>query len=168
MRLFLPLLVFACSDGDKDDDTSTASGPNCDGTGDLGLTIGTGAGDVFNEVTEGAVVGLDIAPQGGFGVSIRAKTTGLKADDLVDILLVTEMNEVQVGSFLNEQGTLYCQDDGHGLIWGVVVGFDPTTWETNNDLLGLNGEIVDLVVTAFDTEGDEVTGRVSVEIEVGS
>jgi len=162
----LTLLVAAGCKGPQPQDTGITV--DCEGSGPTSLVIGQGAGSTFIPLETGDSVGLDVAPQGGFGVSVRALTTGLKANDLVDILLVTEIAGVEVGSFLNEEGTLYCQDEGFGLIWGVVVGFDPAVYESNDDLLALNGQAVKLVVTATDTEGDEATGRVEVTVEVGS
>ena len=40
-------------------------------------------------------------------------------------------------------------------------------YSTNDDLVALDGEVVDLVVTATDEDGDSVEGRVAVTIRVG-
>ena len=72
------------------------------------------------------------------------------------------------GSFLNETVEVYCQDDGTGLIWGVVVGVDPEIYDTNEDLLSLNGEAVELLVEATDSEGRQASGTVDVIITVES
>ncbi|MDP6931826.1 MAG: hypothetical protein QGG40_02875 [Myxococcota bacterium] len=157
------LMMLACQGGGDD----TGPGYDCAGSGDPTLTIGQGQGSTFVELETGDTVGLDVAPQGGFGVPIRAQTTGLVADEAVDVLLVTEIDGVEVGSFLNQGTNLYCQDDQTGLLWGVVVGFDADVYQTNEDLLELNGQSVDLVVTAYDTDGDEAEGRVTVTVEVG-
>ena len=55
----------------------------------------------------------------------------------------------------------------NGLLWGVVVGFDPEIYSSNDDLLSLDGEVVDLVVTATDTTGNSATGTTPVTINVG-
>ncbi len=156
----LLLIITACTGPAAD------TGADC-GSGDPALVIGSGVGDVFTPYEDGAVVGLSVAPQGGFGVAVRASTTGLVTDDVVDVLLETRIDGALVGSFLNEQVTLYCQDDGSGLLWGVVVGFDPAVYATNDDLLALDGQEVELVVTAMDTAGAAATGTAAVIIDVG-
>jgi hypothetical protein len=161
-------VTIACSSKGADTGQAKNAGVDCDGGGSQSVEIGTGAGSEFNALSDGDTVSLVVAPQGGFGVSVRAQTTGLKADDLVDVLLVTEIDGVQSGDYLNESVQLYCQEDsGSGLLWGVVVGFDPDTFTSNDDLLALNGLAVDLVVTIYDANGDEKTGRVTTIIEVG-
>jgi hypothetical protein len=179
MRL-LPLLCLLTACGDKSsgaaasagtDSGGTDSGPplvdGCDPSATAGLVIGQGAGSAFFVLEDQAPVGLDVAPQGGFGVSVRALTTGLVADGIVDVLLDVEHNGENVGSFVNEGTNLYCQDDGSGLLWGVVVGFDAENYPTNDDLLAFNGEHVILIVAVTDTDGDTAEGRVEVVIEVG-
>ena len=118
-------------------------------------------------------MGLESAPQGGWGVGVRALTTGISSS-VADtphatsaVLLDTYIDGELVGSFLNETVEVYCQDDGSGLIWGVVVGFDPETYDTNEDLLGLDGQDVQLLVEATDSEGRVATGTVDVLITVG-
>jgi hypothetical protein len=165
---FAASLAFGCSAKGADTGDGDSTSPNCAGTGDKSVAIGTGAGAEFNVLSDGDTAGLVVAPQGGFGVSIRAQTSGLKADDLVDVLLVTEIDGVQSGEYLNQDVQLYCQEDsGKGLLWGVVVGFDPDTFTSNDDLLALDGQEVDLVVTIQDADGDSETGRVTTLIEVG-
>ncbi|MGB0638593.1 MAG: hypothetical protein ACPGTU_04625 [Myxococcota bacterium] len=161
-------MMIACSSKENDTGQTKNVGPSCDGGGTTSVEIGTGAGAEFNPLSDGDTVSLVVAPQGGFGVSVRAQTSGLKADDLVDVLLVTEIDGVQSGEYLNESVQLYCQEDsGNGLLWGVVVGFDPDTFASNDDLLALNGVAVDLVVTVYDANGGEETGRVTTIVEVG-
>ena len=154
------------SKGGVQDDTQ-ATGPSCDGTGTPSVIIGTGAGADFYPLEDGDSVGLDVAPQGGFGVSVRALTTGLKSNDRVDANLITEIDGVQSGQFLNEGMQLYCQEDGTGLLWGVVVGFDGELFATNDDLLALNGQEAVLVIEITDANGETSEGRVTTRIEVG-
>ncbi len=116
------------------------------------------------------MVTLDVAPQGGYGVSIRAKTTGLVTEDLggtIDVLLETELDGTQAGSFLNQGTNLYCQADGTGLLWGVVVGFDSDIFPDPDALIALDGEEVTLIVGAEDAHGDNAQGEVVVIVEVG-
>ena len=134
-------LMMACSNKGTDTGAINNIVNGCDSSGEKSVTIGTGAGSDFNPLMDGDSVSLVVAPQGGFGVSVRAQTTGLKADDIVDVLLVTEIDGVQSGDFLNQGVQLYCQEEsGNGLLWGVVVGFDPDTFTSNDDLLALNGD----------------------------
>ena len=164
MNCLTLLLLVGC--GDKGEETGSEP-LSCTSTADANLTIGYGVGEDFTAYDAEAVVGLSVAPQGGFGVAVRASTSGLAAGE-VSVLLETEIDGVPTGSFLNESVTLYCQDDGSGLLWGVVVGFDPDTYGSNDDLLSLDGEVVDLVVTATDTKGNSATGITPVTISVGS
>jgi hypothetical protein len=157
------LWLVAC--GDKGEETG-AEVLSCTSLDDTSLTIGFGVGEDFTAYENESVVGLSVAPQGGFGVAVRASTSGLAAGE-VSVLLETVIDGELVGSFLNESVTLYCQDDGSGLLWGVVVGFDPATYSSNDDLLSLDGELVDLVVTATDTTGNSATGSIPVTINVG-
>ncbi len=165
--LLTALLAFACTKDPSED--SGADGAACGDSGAKSVTIGQGAGDAFYPLETGAGVGLDIAPQGGFGVSVRALTTGLKTNDLVDVNLITEIAGEQTGEFLNEGVQLYCQEDyGRGMLWGVVVGFDPDVFATNDDLLELNGEEVTLILEVTDSRGKTATGNVTVTIETGA
>ena len=164
--LLTALLALACTKDPSDD--SDADGSGCGGGGAKSVTIGQGSGSAFYALEAGEGVGLDIAPQGGFGVSVRAETTGLKADDLVDVNLITEIAGEQTGDFLNQGVQLYCQESGRGLLWGVVVGFDPDVFATNDDLLELNGEEVDLILEITDSRNVMATGRVTVKIETGA
>lgn len=163
MRCLTLLSLVAC--GDKGEETGTEE-PSCTSTSDASLTIGYGVGEDFTPYESESVVSLSVAPQGGFGVAVRASTSGLAAGE-VAVLLETVIDDELAGSFLNESVTLYCQDDGSGLLWGVVVGFDAATYSSNDDLLSLDGEVVDLVVTATDTQGNSAVGTILVTINVG-
>ena len=170
------VLLLACS-GPKDTVETGETGPSaeelCEGVGEPALVIGFGVGEEFHAYEAGAEVGLDVAPQGGFGVPVRARTRGIRTveGDLPhatsSVLLDTYIDGEIAGSFLNETVEVYCQDDGTGLIWGVVVGFDPETYATNEDLLQLNGQEVMLLVRAIDPEGRTAEGTVDVVISVG-
>ena len=142
--------------------------PPCDpGAADPTAILGTGVDEAFDAIEPGDSAGLVTAPQGGMGVSVRVLTTGLDPGS-VDVLLDTRIDGETTGSFLNEGVRLYCQeDDVHGMIWGVVVGFDQDDYGTNDELLGLNGQEVDLVVTITDKFDVSAVGIVPVTIEVG-
>lgn len=139
----------------------------CEGAGEPSVTLGTGAGHSFDALEDGAEVELDIAPQGGFGVSVRASTSGLRADEAVEVFLEPLIDGESAGSFVNPAVQLYCQDDGSGLLWGVVVGFDPAVYSDNDDLLALAGQEVTLQVTITDLDGDAALGEVTVALTVG-
>lgn len=163
MRWLSVLALVGC--GDKAGDSSS-SAVVCSSESAAALTIGYGVGEDFSAYAAESTVGLSVAPQGGFGVAVRAATDGLASGE-VSVLLETMLDGQLAGSFLNESVTLYCQDDGSGLLWGVVVGFDPDTYSSNDDLLALDGEVVELVVTATDSEGNVATGVIPVTINVG-
>ena len=181
-RWVTPLLIFqtlSCGKSTEDTgvavvaDTGLTPEQLCAGEGDASLVIGYGAADEFIPYESGESVGLDVAPQGGFGVSVRARTTGIRSADgdtphaTSQVLLDTYIDGELTGTFLNETVEVYCQDDGQGLIWGVVVGFDPAVWATADDLLSLDGQMVTLVVKATDPEGRVAEGSVDVVISVG-
>lgn len=173
----LCLLLWAptgCSGGDSTGDASDGTDTNGDsGVAECGtesaaqLVIGQGSGSAFQALTPNQAVGLDVAPQGGFGVSVRAMTTGLSTDSPTDVTLDTYLDGELAGHFVAEDQTLYCQDDGRGLVWGVVVGFDSSTYATNDDLLALDGQEADLVVGVTDGDGVYAEDTVSVIIRVG-
>ncbi len=167
MRLSLLLLtaLIGCSSAAPDD-----SGENidalCNGAGSASVALGTGAGGAFDELMTGDVAVLVGAPQGGWGIKVRGKTTGL-AEGTVSIALDTKLDGVLSASHTNEAVNLFCQADGTGLFTDQVVGLDPVLYETNEDLLPLNGTDLELVVTVTDSAGTTQSGSVMVEMEVG-
>jgi len=171
----LPLLLLGCSQS-KDDKEDTGLSPEvrCGGQGAPSLEVGYGSGAEFWAYESGSEVGLAPAPQGGFGVWVRAKTTGILAAEgdvphaTTAVLLETLIDGVVVGSFLNETVEVYCQADGTGLLWDVAVGFDPEDYATNDDLIALDGQEVQLFVEATDANGEAATGIVDVVIAVGN
>lgn len=189
MRLLATLLfVAACTSTTGDDkdtdsdvdtlvdtvvvvDTSLTEEQLCAGGGPRGVEVGIGTGGsppVFTAFEDGADVGVIPASQGGVGVDVYVRTSGLKADDEVDILLVTEIDGVVDGSFLAPSKQLFCFDGGAGLVWGVQVGFDPVQYPDLDSLLPLDGQVVDLVVTVTDSTGDEAVGRSTVTLQLGT
>ncbi len=172
--LWLGLL--ACT-GSKDDTGPVDTGPTaeelCAGAGEESLEIGTGVGSEFVPMEPNSAMSLDVAPQGGFGVTVRARTTGIRsaADDLphapVSVELTTFIDGVQSASFLNEDVEIYCQDDGAGLLWGVVVGFDSEEYSSTDDLFRLDGVTTALNVIAYGEDGGVAEGWVDVVISVG-
>mgnify|MGYP000480294305 CR=1 FL=1 len=131
------------------------------------ILLGDGVGGAFAEFEDGQEVGLSVAPQGGFGVAVLVRTDGLAAsvDSKADVRLAVEMDGDLVGDFLLEDAALLCQDEG-GLISGVVVGFDPDVFSSNDDLVALDGEEVILDVTVTGANGDEANVRKPVVISV--
>jgi len=134
------------------------SGDGCLGGESPSIEIGTGVGDEFAPLRAGEPVGLTAAPQGGFGVPVRLRTFGLRvATDgedkaIVEAQLDTFLAGELSASFLNEESVAYCQEDGSGLIDGLVVGFDEEEY-TEQTLVLLDGLEPTLVVTAFDADG---------------
>jgi hypothetical protein len=169
-RLLLPFILTSCAPDPRDKPTGDPDPVLSCAPGDhdaLSLSIGTGQASEFTALGSGDTVTLDVAPQGGYGVSIRAKTAGLNTDSPVEVLLETEINGTLSGSFVNLGTNLYCQDDGKGLLWGVVVGFDSDTFADPDALIALDGESALLIVAATDVEGRTARGEVVVRIEVG-
>jgi hypothetical protein len=169
------LLVLGCQKSkDNGEDTGLSPEERCGDKRTPGLEIGYGSGAEFWAYASGAEVGLAPAPQGGFGVWVRAKTLGIRAADgdvphaTTAVLLETLIDGVVVGSFLNETVEVYCQPDGTGLLWDVAVGFDPEDYATNDDLISLDGQAVQLFVEATDASGQSVSGTVDVVIAVGN
>ena len=150
----------------------------CLGGGEASLVIGYGVGGEFNPYVDGALVGLEVAPQGGFGVPVRLQTTGLRvranASDTanpeapyasVNVVLDTYIDGTLSASFLNDTAVAYCQADGTGLMWDLVVGFDAEKY-TNENLIDLHGTVASLVVEAIDADGVAASNSVSVQISL--
>lgn len=137
------------------------------GCGSPSATIGYGAADEFTAYESGDSVGLVVAPQGGFGISVRLWTTALVCDAPVEVLMETYIGEDLTGTFTNPSVQLYCQKGSQGMLWGIVVGFDPSVYSTNEDLLALDGETIRIEITATDTEGIAATGEVDIVVDVG-
>ena len=159
------VLSIACAPSEKPSDTD--DNVPCEGSDTVSVQLGTGASSDFYPLEPHDSVTLDAAPQGGFGVSIRALTTGLKADDVVDVLLKSEIGGAQTGEFLSEGVQLFCQEDGHGMVWGVVVGFDPDIFPDPDALLAIDGETADLIVEITDANNETASATVPVTIEAG-
>lgn len=162
----LTILLLACADKDTGD-----SGPelSCLGEDTPTIELGTGVGDEFAPLAVMAEVGLSPAPQGGFGVPVRLRTTGLRvASDtedraIVEAQLDTYLGDTLSASFLNQESVAYCQADGTGLMDGLVVGFDEEIY-TSSTLVLLDGETVTLTVIAFDTDGRRAEASIDVVI----
>ena len=132
-------------------------------------TLGQGVGGAFLEYEDKEQVSLAVAPQGGFGVSVIVRTQGLLAGSglTADVQLNVESDGSLVGEFLQEQTALSCRSGIGGEVRGIVVGFDPDVYKTNDDLIQLNGQVVDLVVTVTDAEDRSATVRQAVTVVVG-
>lgn len=127
----------------------------CVGSDAPEVLVGQGVGGAFVELADGEEVTLSVAPQGGFGVPVVVQTRGLAAGDLVQsmVLLDAERMGENLGTF-STRAPLQCRSDGDGgNISGIVVGFDPSRFRTNDDLLALDGTVVDLAITIMDEDG---------------
>ena len=140
------------------------------------MTLGHGVGGLFVPYEDNEEVMLAVAPQGGFGVSVLIQTQGLYAEDraVIQAQLDTEIDGMTTGSFLLENHAIRCRtsDIGGevvsvGTAFGIVVGFDPAIYATNDDLLALDGMSVELVVTVTDADERSAIGRQPVTIRVG-
>ncbi len=141
------------------------------GEAEPSLVIGHGVAGGFIPYEDGQEAGILSAPQGGFGVPVRAQTTGLYCGDEetpnapVAVLLETWIDGEVSASFLNDTAVIYCQEDGTGLVWDLVVGFSKDDYGSSN-LVDLDGVTVDLVVEATDEDGVTVGSEVTIQILV--
>ncbi|MCO4770664.1 MAG: hypothetical protein KDA24_11590 [Deltaproteobacteria bacterium] len=143
----------------------------CTPSDDPSIQLGSGVGGAFAAYETGEQVGLDIAPQGGFGVTTLILTDGLNAteDELAVAQLDVLIDGVLEGEFTAENNRLLCRSDGEGgQISGVVVGFDSQKYSSNDDLLTLNGQEVDLDVTVTDSLGNSAQVLQRVTVVVGN
>lgn len=164
VAMLLGLALLGC-----DDEASPTVDPCGHGAAPL-VELGQGVGGQFTPLEAGQTVGLAVAPQGGFGVTVLARTEGLTASDdtLVSVRLETLIDGAVTGSFLLEEAPAFCQSDGQGgLITGIVVGFDPVVYASNDDLLELDGQRVELRVTVTDPDGVRGVGSEEVVVKVG-
>ncbi|MCP4810147.1 MAG: hypothetical protein GY913_24540 [Proteobacteria bacterium] len=134
------------------------------------LTIGYGVAGDFIPYVEGEVVTMTTAPQGGFGVPIRASTTDLfcgtdeQPNAPFEVLLETRIDGEVSASFVNDTAVLYCQDDETGLVWDLVVGFDSSVYNDVDALVSLHGQEVEMYVVGTDFYGDSAEATLLVEI----
>ncbi len=160
----LALLTGACSD-------DGGGGEDLCQSADLSSAIlGEGVGATFLPYEDLQEVGLAVAPQGGFGVTVIIRTEGLLAGDgqTAKVQLNVESDGQLAGEFLQENTVFSCRGkDVGGEVRGVVVGFDPEVYKTNDDLIALDGQIVDLVVTVNASDGSSATIRQPLTIRVG-
>ncbi len=143
----------------------------CEPSGAPSLVVGTGLAGDFYPLEDGDTVGLTSAPQGGFGVGVRAQVQGLVVDEgdgnaPLPVVLETYIGETLSASFTNTGATAYCQEDGSGLVWDLVVGFDRETYSSADDLVDLQGVDATLLLIATDVDGTTAEGQVDVVIEV--
>ena len=142
----------------------------CASSDEAVIELGQGVGGAFLPLEDGQVVGLDVAPQGGFGVQTLVATTGLIAGDtkLADVQLDVHIEGAIAGSFLLEDGRLLCRGalEG-GLVSEVVVGFDQDVYSSEDDLLSLHDQVVELDVTVTDEEGNSANVILPVTINAG-
>jgi len=169
--LLIACAVFCCAgslhcgpgeDGTADDLCNTLAAPTA--------VLGQGVGGAFLPYEDNEEVGLAVAPQGGFGVTVIVRTTGLVAgsSDAANVQLNVESGGMLVGEFLQENTALTCRDQEiGGEVRGVVVGFDPEVYPTNDELIALDGQVVTLVVTVTDSDGSSATVRQPLTIRVG-
>jgi hypothetical protein len=142
----------------------------CESNSPATAILGQGVGATFLPYEDLEEVGLAVAPQGGFGVTVIVRTEGLLAGDglTANVQLNVEADGQLAGEFLQENTVFSCRGkDIGGEVRGVVVGFDPDVYKTNDDLIALDGKVVDLVVTVNSSDGATATVRQPLTIKVG-
>lgn len=117
-------------------------------------TVQLGYGDVdgdFVALADGDDVVITTAPQGGYGVAVWARTTGLEADDdsRTTVIVATEIGGEEAGRFVLYQQPLLCVAEA-GLVTTVVVPLDPERFTGPETLLPLDGAAATLVVDIVD------------------
>lgn len=174
----MTVALWACGGNDDDpvDTGADATEAELMCAGELGepeVFLGEGVGGAFAELQDGAQVGLEIAPQGGFGVSVQVRTVGIMGDAPAEVTVRTEIDGVTNAefSFLDDDGNptqqLFCQDDGRSALGaGIAVGFDAQQY-TQDNLTDLDGQVTDLIVEVTDERGVTAVGRKTVTIVVG-
>lgn len=138
----------------------------CAGEGPSELVLGHGSGAEFAPFADGEDVTITLAPQGGYGVTVRARTLGALANAPVTLVMSSSWEGEPTGSFDWGQIPLYCQEDGHGLFFGAVVPLDPERFPTVEDLAVLEGERVTLEATITDARGVVVSGQAEVVLHL--
>ncbi|MCK6525806.1 hypothetical protein L6R49_30760 [Myxococcota bacterium] len=143
----------------------------CAGEGDPALILGHGEGSEFVAFEPGEEVYITVAPQGGFGVTIRASTSGLYAGAdqgaaPISLVLRSRWKGEPSGEFDWGDVVLYCTEDGSGLFWGAIVPLDPEMFPTEADLEQLDGERVELEAEATDARGEVVIGVAEVTLRL--
>lgn len=158
--LFCVSLLLSCS---TTEETATSQTGGCDANATAALRIGHSLFGEFAEYATHEEATLVAAPQGGFGVAIYIETEGLVTDAEVQLTLDVLYQGELYGSFFSEQ-QLFCQENGYGMLWDVVVGFDAEQFPTTDDLLAFNGEVVSLQVSAVDKAGTSTSTNVDLTI----
>lgn len=162
-NLSLLCLVALLGCGTSTEETTTTQTQSCTSDSAGVLRIGRSLFGEFAQYQKHEEVTLVAAPQGGFGVAIYIETDGLVANEEVALTLDVLYQGKLYGSFFSEQ-QLFCQESGYGMLWDVVVGFDPEVFPTTDDLIAFNGEVVTLQVMAVDKDGDSATSMVDLTI----
>ncbi|MBI1946525.1 MAG: hypothetical protein HYS27_12560 [Deltaproteobacteria bacterium] len=132
------------------------------------VELGHGVGGAFISFTDGESVGITVAPQGGYGVPVQARTTGLEANDdsRATVRVATEINGEDAGQFMLYQQPLLC-DGASGVVTAIVVGLDPTRYGSNDALLALDGVQATLIVDVIDNNDVSGHGEQVVTLQVG-
>jgi len=116
--LFCMGVLLSCGSSEE---TNTSQTGGCDANETTALRIGHAVFGEFAEYATNDEVTLVAAPQGGFGVAIYIETEGLVANAEVELTLDVLYEGKLYGSFFSEQ-QLFCQENGYGMLWDVVVG----------------------------------------------
>ncbi len=161
----LTLLAVACGDDPAPEPEVPEA---CLGSDQPNLELGHGVGGAFAPLADAEEVGLIAAPQGGFGVTVLVRTRGLAVvDNPLRFSLEPWVDDEVAGHFEFDR-RIQCLSNGTGgLLNGTVVGFDETKYGTNDALLSLDGQLIELVITAEDVDGRTATVRRPVTLLVG-
>jgi len=162
-RLVLSLALGSLALGCADDPDA------CAGSDEPVVELGVDESGPFVPLVDGATVSIADAPQGGFGVPVRARTRGLVAGNTssAEILLDLRLDAAAAGHFEIPAFPLLCEGAAQGGTLGtVVVPLDPDTWVTAADLEPLAGRTAELAVEVIDDDDRSAVARANVVLQL--
>ena len=163
-------LLTSCSTSStpQEDDETEAENPLCTTEVEAGAFLGKGVGGAFVPFEDQESVSIMVAPQGGFGIGVVMRTEGLLAGSMrfAEVQMLVKINGMNEGRYKTEMG-ISCGELG-GRIDNSVFPLDPNKYETNDDLLALDGQEAELLVEITDAEGNSTSTSQFVTIRVGA
>lgn len=131
------------------------------------VELGHGVDGAFVALAAAESVSIVVAPQGGYGMGVWARTTALEADDdsRATVHVATEIDGAEAGRFVLYQQPLPCVG-GAGLATTVVLPLDPARYTSHETLLPLDGVAALLVVDIVDSNDAAGHGEQLVTLRV--
>lgn len=137
----------------------------CAGKGPVSMELGHGEGAEFEAFTADTENEIITPPQGGYGLTFRARTWGLVTNNVLSLDMSTLVDGESIGDFQVDDLLLYCQsDDGSGLLFGTATPIDEALFPQAEDLEALVGKQAVMRVQATDVQGDTATAEATVTL----